>query len=226
MSQALQCDQNKVIKSDNYNTLYKAIYDKAQYKAAYDGGILIAAQKALPILPQIPDKELCNLAKKYNCEPVEYISTLRSQKEICNFIQYHTSNLTQNDIDCILFYIIAAEGRSRLSYEACVFYMTFYMTIPPNEIIMDLQKQILEIKKQSIYPARLNSDISEHLKINNKYKNLPFEQIVPSVPIAHAPVMVTVATCSNNYNIKYFWINICFLVIFISYYIIINFLFS
>lgn len=212
MSQALQCDQ-KVI---------KAIYDKAQYKAAYDGGILIAAQKALPILPQIPDKELCNLAKKYNCEPVEYISTLRSQKEICNFIQYHTSNLTQNDIDCILFYIIAAEGRSRLSYEACVFYMTFYMTIPPNEIIMDLQKQILEIKKQSIYP----SDTSEHLKINNKYKNLPFEHMVPSVPIAHAPVIVTVATCSNNYNIKYFWINICFLIIFISYYIIINFLFS
>jgi hypothetical protein len=122
-------------------------YDKARYNIPN----LITAEKVLSILPSIPNKEIYNLPKKYNCEPVEYISTYKS----------------------------------KLSY--------------PSQIIDD------EIK----------------IIIYDKYKILPFEHIVPSVPLTHAPVIVTVATCSNIYNsninniIMYIWINICFLVVFI-----------
>lgn len=65
MSQTLQCDQNKVIKSDNYNTLYKAIYDIQ---------ILIGAQKVLPILPQIPEHLKMN--NKYVSLPFEHMTPL------------------------------------------------------------------------------------------------------------------------------------------------------
>ena len=83
---------------------------------------------------------------------------------------------------------------------------------------------------QSTYPSQT---IDDEIKIiiYDKYKILPFEHIVPSIPITHAPVIVTVATCSNVYNsninyiikynsninyiIKYIWINICFLIVFI-----------
>jgi hypothetical protein len=97
-------------------------------------------------------------------------------------------------------------------------------TLPsiPNKEIYNYEpvEYISTYKSKLSYPSQI---IDDEIKIiiYDKYKILPFEHIVPSIPITHAPVIVPVATCSNVYNsninyiIKYIWINICFLVVFI-----------